>query len=172
MRLCAAPVEICAGPSTGATYPVSVFKPTPAVVEGLRALADSLDSDELERLVATEVARSRPDLTDVLLRAARLADKARHQLPQPLVAATCRATLKRMGERHPGHSVEVRVPPWMAVQVGFGSGPRHTRGTPPNVVEIEPDVFIALALGTLAWDEADVRASGAHADEAAQLFPA
>ena len=65
----------------------------------------------------------------------------------------------------------MRVPPFAAVQVGFGTGPRHTRGTPPNVVEASPATFIALATGHLGWAEADVRASGTHAHEAAAAFP-
>jgi len=71
-----------------------------------------------------------------------------------------------LAERHPGHSVEVRVPPHAAVQIG--AGPRHTRGTPPNVVELAPAVFLDLAAGRLAFADAvaagTVRASGARAD--------
>lgn len=69
-------------------------------------------------------------------------------------------------ERAPGHSVEVRVPPFAAVQVV--PGVRHTRGTPPAVVETDAATWIALATGALAWAEADaegrVRASGERAD--------
>lgn len=66
----------------------------------------------------------------------------------------------------PGRSVEVRVPPYAAVQcVG---GPRHTRGTPPNVVETDPATFLALSTGRLTWAEAvhdgRVAASGERAD--------
>jgi hypothetical protein len=69
-------------------------------------------------------------------------------------------------ERAPGHSVEVRVPPYAAVQVI--PGVRHTRGTPPAVVETDAGTWIALAAGDLAWGEAEssgrVRASGQRAD--------
>jgi hypothetical protein len=69
-------------------------------------------------------------------------------------------------ERAPGHSVEVRVPPYAAVQVI--PGVRHTRGTPPAVVETDADTWIALATGQLTWVEAEksgsVRASGERAD--------
>ena len=69
-------------------------------------------------------------------------------------------------ERAPGHSVEVRVPPYAAVQVI--PGVRHTRGTPPAVVEMDAATFLGLATGGLAWTEAlgtgRVRASGERAD--------
>ncbi len=74
-------------------------------------------------------------------------------------------------ERAPGASVEVRVPPYAAVQAV--AGVRHTRGTPPAVVELEADVWIRLATGSLGWSEADaqgwVRASGERADLSALL---
>jgi hypothetical protein len=69
-------------------------------------------------------------------------------------------------DRAPGHSVEVRVPPYAAVQVV--PGVRHTRGTPPAVVETDAVTWIALATGTLTWPQAEsdgrVRASGERAD--------
>ena len=69
-------------------------------------------------------------------------------------------------ERAPGHSVEVRVPPYAAVQVI--PGVRHTRGTPPAVVETDAETWIALATGSLTWTAAEesgsVRASGERAD--------
>jgi hypothetical protein len=71
-----------------------------------------------------------------------------------------------LAERSPGASVEVRVPPYAAVQAV--SGVRHTRGTPPAVVELDADTWIALAAGTLSWPDAEsdgrVRASGERAD--------
>ncbi|MCW2793996.1 MAG: hypothetical protein JWO76_3094 [Nocardioides sp.] len=69
-------------------------------------------------------------------------------------------------DRAPGHSVEVRVPPYAAVQVI--PGVRHTRGTPPAVVEMDGPTWVALATGELTWAEAEstgrVRASGERAD--------
>ena len=69
-------------------------------------------------------------------------------------------------ERAPGHSVEVRVPPFAAVQVV--PGVRHTRGTPPAVVETDAATWIALATGAATWAEVEaegrVRASGERAD--------
>jgi len=71
-----------------------------------------------------------------------------------------------LAERAPGASVEVRVPPYAAVQAV--AGVRHTRGTPPAVVEVDADTWIALATGSLAWAHAEregrVRASGERAD--------
>lgn len=77
-----------------------------------------------------------------------------------------RALLARLRERAPGRSVEVRVPPFAAVQCV--AGPRHTRGTPPNVVETDPQTFLRLAVGVesfaTAVAEGRVRASGVRAD--------
>lgn len=77
-----------------------------------------------------------------------------------------RWTLGVFAQYHPGHAVEVRVPPAGAVQAI--DGPRHTRGTPPNVVEMEPKTWLQLAVGEWTWDEAYddglIRASGTRAD--------
>lgn len=77
-----------------------------------------------------------------------------------------RFTLARFERAHPGHSVEVRVPPAGAVQIG--DGPRHTRGTPPNVVEMTPETWLLLVTGNLEWRVAvatgKVAASGIRAD--------
>ncbi len=77
-----------------------------------------------------------------------------------------RFTLEELAEVAPGNSVEVRVPPAGAVQAV--AGPRHTRGTPPNVVETDPETWLGLATGTLNWADvvADgrVRASGDRSD--------
>jgi hypothetical protein len=67
---------------------------------------------------------------------------------------------------HPGRSVEVRVPPYVAVQCV--DGPRHTRGTPPNVVETDGLTWLGLCCGRVVWGDAvrdgRVRASGERAD--------
>ncbi|MDA8369184.1 MAG: sterol carrier family protein [Nocardiopsaceae bacterium] len=82
------------------------------------------------------------------------------------VRAAVRGTLAELAERAPGHSLEVRVPPFGAVQVI--DGPRHTRGTPPGVVETDPTTWLALALGRQTWESATaahtVSASGVRAD--------
>ena len=81
-------------------------------------------------------------------------------------ATAVRYLLQLLAEKAPGNSVEVRVPPFGAAQVI--QGPRHTRGTPPNVVEMDPRTWIELATGAIRWDEAAaqgrVHASGVRAD--------
>jgi hypothetical protein len=76
-----------------------------------------------------------------------------------------------LAERAPGASVEVRVPPYSAVQAI--PGVRHTRGTPPAVVETDAETWIRLATGELTWADAEadgrVRASGERADLTAYL---
>jgi hypothetical protein len=86
--------------------------------------------------------------------------------PQAALRSAARHLLVELEREAPGRSVEVRVVPVAAVQVV--AGPRHTRGTPPNVVETDPLTWIRLATGRLGWAEAvrsgAVRASGARAD--------
>jgi hypothetical protein len=82
-----------------------------------------------------------------------------------------RRLLDLLAGRAPGRAVEVRVPPYGAVQCA--EGPRHTRGTPPNVVETGPVTWVRLATGLLPWDGAMaaglVRASGVRASLAPYL---
>ncbi len=82
-----------------------------------------------------------------------------------------RALLAELGALAPGHAVEVRVPPYGAIQCV--DGPRHTRGTPPNVIETDPMTWIALATGRLSWADARrsgrANASGIRADLSALL---
>ncbi len=83
-----------------------------------------------------------------------------------------RATLGWLAQTNPGRSVEIRVPPHGAVQAIAG-GPRHTRGTPPNVVEMDAATWLALVTGRLSWAEAAaegrISASGTRADLSALL---
>ncbi|WP_028644048.1 sterol carrier family protein [Nocardioides sp. URHA0020] len=114
-------------------------------------------------------ARLRPaDPHDVAAALARVADGSADRADLRLLTKHFLAVLE---DRAPGHSVEVRVPPYAAVQVI--PGVRHTRGTPPAVVEMDAETWIALASGALAWAEADgtgrVRASGERADLTAYL---
>ena len=87
------------------------------------------------------------------------------------LALASRYLLEQLAEEAEGHTVEVRVPPFGAVQAV--DGPRHTRGTPPNVVEMDAATWIALATGSLRWDDAvaDLRvtASGQRASLAENL---
>ncbi len=82
------------------------------------------------------------------------------------VATAVRFLLEELADRAPGRSVEVRVPPYGVVQCV--SGPRHTRGTPPTVVETDAATWLELALGRLTWGEAEaagrVTASGQRSD--------
>ena len=81
------------------------------------------------------------------------------------LATAVRFTLDELGAHAPGRSVEVRVPPFGAVQCV--EGPRHTRGTPPNVVEADPETWLRLATGMQPWAEAlaegRLRVSGTRA---------
>lgn len=78
------------------------------------------------------------------------------------LATAVRYTLQELAAKAPGQSVEVRVPPFGAVQILEGT--THRRGTPPAVVETDAATWLALAIGDLSWDEAvasgRVQASG------------
>jgi hypothetical protein len=108
-------------------------------------------------------ARLRP--ADPALVAAALATPAQDRSPADRKLLT-KHFLALLSERAPGASVEVRVPPYAAAQVV--PGVRHTRGTPPAVVETDAETWIALATGRLSWAEAEeggqLRASGERAD--------
>lgn len=75
--------------------------------------------------------------------------------------------LELLTQKAPGNSVEVRIPPFAVVQAVEGS--RHTRGTPPAVVEMDATTWIALARGRLLWADAQVSASGERSDLSAFL---
>lgn len=89
------------------------------------------------------------------------------------LGAAVRLTAHTLAAIAPGASVEVRIPPFVAVQCI--SGPRHTRGTPPNVVETDPRTWLLLATGLRTFDEeaagGRVWMSGGRAAEIAALFP-
>ncbi|MEO9248626.1 sterol carrier family protein [Citricoccus nitrophenolicus] len=87
-------------------------------------------------------------------------------LPRSTRATAVRYTLEELATRAPGNSVEVRVPPFGVCQCV--EGPRHTRGTPPNVIEMDPATWLDLATGLVGWEAAvgsgKVLASGSRAD--------
>jgi hypothetical protein len=91
--------------------------------------------------------------------------------PRAVVGAAVRTTARWLAQQVPGRSVELRVPPYVAVQCV--PGPRHTRGTPPNVVETDAATWLRLAGGGLDWSTAVadglVSASGNRADLSAYL---
>jgi hypothetical protein len=77
-----------------------------------------------------------------------------------------KATLAVLAAQSPGRAIEVRVPPYAAIQCG--DGPTHTRGTPANVIEMDAATWLALASGEKTWESAmstgSILASGARAD--------
>jgi Bacterial SCP ortholog len=96
----------------------------------------------------------------------------RERTSRRLLALAVRFTLHELAARAPGASTEVRVPPFGVIQCVSGS--RHVRGTPPNVVETDPDTWLRLAAGLLGWDDAlslgMLHASGVRA-QIAHLLP-
>ena len=94
------------------------------------------------------------------------------QPPRPgALREAARYLARLLAAQAPGRAVEVRVPPYAAVQCI--EGPRHTRGTPPNLVEMDPVTWVRLAAGLTNWADAlaagAVRASGVRADLGAYL---
>lgn len=87
------------------------------------------------------------------------------------LAAAVRQSARMLAQEAPGHSVELRVPPFVAVQCI--EGPRHTRGTPPNVVEVPPRLWLRLALGLTDFADAlpHMDVSGTRAGELAAHLP-
>ncbi|UPW10186.1 sterol carrier family protein [Gordonia terrae] len=89
------------------------------------------------------------------------------------LADAVRQSARTLEQLAPGNSVEVRVPPFVAVQCI--EGPRHTRGTPPNVVEMSPRTWLLLVAGVQSYDDAltagDIDASGHRAGLVADLLP-
>jgi hypothetical protein len=92
-------------------------------------------------------------------------------VPRTVIATAVRYSLEEITARAPGNSVEVRVPPFGVTQCV--EGPRHTRGTPSNVIECDAATWLALVTGTLSWadavDAGRVAASGLRADLSALL---
>jgi hypothetical protein len=88
------------------------------------------------------------------------------QPPRAVLGAAVKTSARWLAQQVPGRSVELRVPPFVAVQCV--PGPRHTRGTPPNVVETDAATWLRLATGALSWADAvgagKVSASGNRAD--------
>lgn len=91
--------------------------------------------------------------------------------PRNALAAAVRGSARYLAAQHPGGSVEVRIPPFVAVQCLPGL--QHRRGTPPNVVETDPQTWLLLVTGALSWAEAraagQVSVSGSRADLSAVL---
>ncbi|HEY1158959.1 MAG TPA: sterol carrier family protein [Arthrobacter sp.] len=103
------------------------------------------------------------------LEAARTASDT--PVPRTVLATAVRYSLEEVTARAPGNSVEVRVPPFGVTQCV--EGPRHTRGTPPNVIECDAGTWLAMVTGQVRWADAvaagKVAASGLRADLSALL---
>ncbi|NLU82345.1 sterol carrier family protein [Rhodococcus sp. HNM0569] len=93
--------------------------------------------------------------------------------PRAVLASAVRLSARTLEQIAPGSSVEVRVPPFVAVQCI--EGPRHTRGTPPNIVETDPRTWLELVVGLRSVEDDDTRravtASGTRASEIAHWLP-
>ena len=123
-----------------------------------------------QRAALGEPAWTGPGDLDALGRACAFAVSRALAAGQPPHTAALREVARflagLLAAQAPGRAVEVRVPPYAAVQCI--DGPRHTRGTPPNLVEMDPVTWVRLAVGVMAWADAcaagAVRASGVRAD--------
>ncbi|WP_072806780.1 sterol carrier family protein [Rhodococcoides yunnanense] len=100
-------------------------------------------------------------------------DASLEKPPRAALADAVRTTARTLAQVAPGSSVEVRVPPFVAVQCI--TGPRHTRGTPPNVVETDPRTWLEVATGVRAFADAlqdgSITASGSRAGEVGHWLP-
>jgi uncharacterized protein (TIGR03083 family) len=131
--------------------------PHPRVIDtprGVTTMADFLTTRLIEVVVhSDDLSRSLPEREPVPLQRAAL-------------AGATRALAEILAGQAPGRTVEIRVPPFIAVQAI--DGPRHTRGTPPNVVETDPVTWLRLATGRVEFGEAlhqgSASASGSRAD--------
>ncbi|MGW8061986.1 sterol carrier family protein [Streptomyces ziwulingensis] len=132
------------------THPGTRLLPTDA---GVLPLADYVVTRTVEMVVHTDDLNAAVPGLDV-------------PYDRQALAAATRLLADALAARAPGGSTEVRIPPYAVVQCVEGL--RHTRGTPPNVVETDPLTWVRLATGRLAWkdavDEARVSASGERAD--------
>ena len=117
-----------------------------AAVREVRALFTSLEDSSAASAesVTTEPVSAEPVTSEVA--------QAFAALPRSVRATFVRFTLEELATLAPGNSVEVRVPPLGVTQCV--AGPRHTRGTPPSVVETSPAVWAALVLGACSWEQA------------------
>lgn len=141
--------------------------PLPSVIESPRGPASVLDLTEtrvVELAVhSDDLSRSLPDRPSVPIERAAL-------------GAASRTLAAILAGQSPGRSIEVRIPPYAAVQCGLPGdpGPTHTRGTPPNVVETDALTFLRLGTGRTSWADARaahlIKASGRQAD-LSQVLP-
>ncbi|GAA2469731.1 maleylpyruvate isomerase family mycothiol-dependent enzyme [Streptomyces lavendulocolor] len=157
---------------------------TPAALAALyeetgRQLADALAAAPDERLITTRFGGVRlgdflvTRTVELIVHTDDLSAATGLTVPndRQALAACTRLLADALAVKAPGGSVEVRVPPYAVVQCV--EGPRHTRGTPPNVVETDPLTWVRLATGRTTWADAlaaaQVHASGERADLSAHL---
>lgn len=160
----------------------------PELVAGLSAGLDALATALTGRLPDV-LASARGPITTLDFTETRVVELVTHaddlnrslsdREPVPLVRAALGSATRTLtailAGQSPGRSIEVRVPPYAAVQCGVPGdpGPTHTRGTPPNVVETDPVTFVRLATGRTSWADARtahlVKASGQRANLTAVL---
>jgi uncharacterized protein (TIGR03083 family) len=118
------------------------------------------------RLADLMVTRINELVTHSLDLSASVPDVTPVELDHGALGVACRMLTGILAERAPGHTVELRVPPYAAIQCV--AGPRHTRGTPPNVVEVDAVTWIELATGRRSWTDAfaagKIAASGERSD--------
>ncbi|UNO44010.1 maleylpyruvate isomerase family mycothiol-dependent enzyme [Streptomyces sp. MST-110588] len=130
-----------------------------------------------DRIVATRVGAMRLDdllvtrCLELVVHSDDLAAATGQEIPydRQALAATVRLLADALAVKAPGGSVEVRIPPFAVVQCV--AGPKHTRGTPPNVVETDPLTWIRLATGRTTWAEARESAAVGASGERADLGP-
>jgi uncharacterized protein (TIGR03083 family) len=153
--------------------PADVVSAAAAARDRLLAAVDAVTGDpvvvgrrgplKLSDLMVTRVNETVVHSLDL---SASVPDRNPIPLDRPAVGVACRMLAGVLAEIVPGHTVEVRVPPFVAVQCV--EGPRHTRGTPPNVVEVDAVTWVELATGRLEWSAAvadgRARASGERSD--------
>jgi uncharacterized protein (TIGR03083 family) len=168
-----------AGSIASDTEEVAKGEPAALFEAAVARMAEMLQGASGEQLLETRVGAMR--LTDFLV--SRTVELVVHTddlnratglsvpVDRQAIAAATRLLADALAVKAPGASTEVRVPPFAVVQCV--EGPRHTRGTPPNVVETQPLIWLRLATGRLAWSEAlagaQVSASGERADLGALL---
>ena len=150
------------------------------LIAALRAPLEPVTVDDRTVLRAARGPVSAADwaetrLLEVVVHSDDLSRSLPARAPAPVARAAAKAATRLLAgvlaAQAPGHAVEVRVPPYAAVQAV--AGPRHTRGTPPTVVETDPLTWLRLATGRVGFADAvaagAVRASGARADLAPYL---
>lgn len=75
------------------------------------------------------------------------------KLPRPVMAMAVRYSLFLLERKAPGPGVEVRVAPWGAIKILDGPESDPHNLTPPDVIELEPEVWLRVATGVTTWTE-------------------